>query len=287
MGDISWARRFYWSVRREMWESPSIYVAPLAAAVVVVLGFLVAAIRVGSHGSAQQSILLATLIKQPYDFAIGLIMLSAYAVAIFYCLDTLYGERRDRTILFWKSLPVSDVTTMVAKLSIPFLIIPLVCFAVTVVTLVLMTLVGSAVFAVSGVNTSAVITHPPLLRMSLLLLYHLFTVHALWWAPFFGWLLLISAWSRRAPLVWAVVPLLAIAMVERIAFNSSHFAGMLQWRFNLSPEAVVSKGTMPIDPMTQLTPGLFLSSPGLWIGLGITVAFVAVAVRLRRDRGPI
>jgi ABC-2 type transport system permease protein len=184
-------------------------------------------------------------------------------------------------------LPVSDVTTMVAKLSIPFLIIPLVCFAVTVVTLVLMTLVGSAVLAVSGVNTSAVITHPPLLRMSLLLLYHLFTVHALWWAPFFGWLLLISAWSRRAPLVWAVVPLLAIAMVERIAFNSSHFAGMLQWRFNLSPEAVVSKGTMPIDPMTQLTPGLFLSSPGLWIGLGITVAFVAVAVRLRRDRGPI
>jgi ABC-2 type transport system permease protein len=286
MSEISVARRFYWSVRREIWESPSIYVAPLAAGAVVVLGFLVAAIRFSMHASAQ-SMLPETLIKQPYDFASGLVMVSAYAAAIFYCLDTLYGERRDRSILFWKSLPVSDATTVVAKLTIPFVIVPLVCWAVTVVTLVLMTLVGSAVFAVSGVHTGGASTHPPLLRTSMLLLYHLFTVHALWWAPFFGWLVLISAWSRRAPFVWAVVPVFAIVMVERIAFNTSRLAGTLQTRLNFSPEAVVAKGTMPFDPMTHVTPGLFLSSPGLWIGLAIAVAFAAATVRLRRYRGPI
>ena len=41
------------------------------------------------------------------------------------------------------------------------------------------------------------------------------------------------------------------------------------------------------DPMTHLTPGNFLSSPGLWIGLAIAAAFLAAAVRLRRYREPI
>ena len=63
--------------------------------------------------------------------------------------------------------------------------------------------------------------------MSLLLLYHLVTVHALWYAPFYGWLLLVSGWARRAPFLWAALPLLAIGVVEKIAFNTSHFAAML------------------------------------------------------------
>ena len=49
--------------------------------------------------------------------------------------------------------------------------------------------------------------------MSVLLLYHLIAVHALWWAPLWGWLLLVSAWARRAAFLWAVLPLLAIGMV--------------------------------------------------------------------------
>jgi len=49
------------------------------------------------------------LIAQPYDFAALLIMFTTLVVAVFYCLDALHGERRDRSILFWKSLPVSDL----------------------------------------------------------------------------------------------------------------------------------------------------------------------------------
>ncbi len=285
MSEISWARRFYWSLRRELWEVPAIYVVPLAAAALVLVGFLVSAIRSPAQLLAPAQ--LSVQMDLPYTFAIGLIMVSTYVVAIFYSLDALYGERRDRSILFWKSLPVSDVTTVIAKVTVPLVIAPLITFAVTVATLVLMMLMGRAVLAVTGVNTLRLGTQPPFFRTSELLVYHLFAVHALWWAPFFGWLFLISAWARRAPFVWAAVPVFVLSIVERIAFNTSYFAGMLESRLNFSPEAIVARGKMPIDPMTQMTPGIFVTSPGLWIGLVIAVAFVGAAVRLRRYRGPI
>jgi ABC-2 type transport system permease protein len=287
--EISATRRFYWSLRREFWENRSIYIAPLAAAALALVGFLISTIhlpdkmRASALNPAQQY----ELIKQPYSFAAALIMFSTFIVGIFYCLDALYGERRDRSTLFWKSLPVSDVTTVIAKASIPLVILPVFTFAITVATQFIMLLLSTAVLAVSGMDAETLRTHVPLFQMSMLLLYHLVTVHALWWAPFFGWMLLVSAWARRAPFLWATLPLLAISIVERIAFNTSHFAAMLQSRFNASPEAVIAPGRLPIDPMTQLTPGHFLSSPGLWIGLAVAAAFLAAAVRLRRYQGPI
>jgi ABC-2 type transport system permease protein len=109
----------------------------------------------------------------------------------------------------------------------------------------------------------------------------------LWYAPLYGWLLLISAWARRAAFLWAALPPLAICAVEKIAFNTTHFAAMLQNRLGGGAEAVMAPGTLPMDPMTHLTPGNFISSPGLWIGLVIAAGFLAAAVRLRRYQGPI
>ena len=120
-----------------------------------------------------------------------------------------------------------------------------------------------------------------------MLLYHLVTVHALWYAPIYGWLLLVSGWARRAPFLWATLPPLAIGVVEKIAFNTTHFAAMLENRISGDAAAVTMPGRLPMDPMTHLTPGHFLSSPGLWIGLAIAAAFLAAAVRLRRYQGPL
>ena len=282
-------RRFYWSVRRELWEYQAIYVAPVAVAALVLLGFLIsmvhlpADLRAAALDPARQN----DLLQRPYRYAAALIMLSTFIVGIFYCVEALYAERRDRSTLFWKSLPVSDITAVIAKASIPLLILPLVTFAVTVATQLIILLLGTAVLSVSGVNAATLWAHVPLLQMSWLLLYHLATVHALWWAPFFGWLLLVSAWARRAPFLWATLPLVAISIVEKIAFDTTRFATMLQTRYNASREAVIAPGTLPIDPMTHLTPRVFLSSASLWLGLAVAAALLAAAVRLRRARGPI
>src|SRR5438477_12382619 len=124
--------------------------------------------------------------------------------------------------------------------------------------------------------------------MSLMLLYHLLAMHGLYYAPIYGWLLLVSAWARRAAFLWAGLPLLAIAVVEKIAFNTSHFAAMLASRLSGGTEnAASTAGSMWMDRLTPFTVGQFLTSPGLWIGLGVAAVFLAAAVRLRRYQGPI
>lgn len=268
----------YWSVRRELWESRSIYIAPLAVAGLILLGFLISTVRL-----RQQVAFL-----EPYTVAALLIMLTTFLVAVFYCLDALYGERRDRSILFWKSMPVSDVTTVLSKAIIPIVVLPLVTFAITVVTQLIMLLVSSAVLMGHGVSVAVLWKLFSPLSMSLMLLYHLVAIHGLWYAPIYCWLLLVSGWARRAAFLWAVLPLLAIGVVEKIAFNTTHFGAMLAQRMIGGREgAGFRAGSMSMDMLDQLNPGHFLMSPGLWIGLAISAIFLAAAVRLRRDRGPI
>jgi ABC-2 type transport system permease protein len=269
----------YWSVRRELWESRSIYIAPLAVAGLIVLGSLIGTLRLGPQ--------LAFLVQQN-NFAALLIMLTTFLVAVFYCLDALHGERRDRSILFWKSMPVSDLTTVLSKAIIPIVVLPLVTFAITVVTQWIMLLVSSAVLAGQGQSIAPLWNHFSLFPMSLMLLYHLVAIHGLWYAPIYCWLLLVSGWARRVAFLWAMLPLLAIAVVEKIAFNTSHFGAMLAYRLSGGREGAAFKaGGMSMDPLAHINPGQFLMSPGLWIGLAIAAGFLVAAVRLRRYRGPI
>ncbi len=284
---FSMTRPFYWSVQRELWENRSIYIAPLAAAAIFLIGFLISTIHLPRQMRTLSAPAQHQAIMTPYDFVAGLLMLTAMVVGLFYCLDALNGERRDRSILFWKSLPVSDTTAVLAKASIPFVILPLITFAVTVAAQWIMLFLSSAVLLANGLSAEMLWTQVHLFPMSLMLLYHLITVHVLWHAPFYGWLLLISAWARRAAFLWAVLPIIAIAFVEKIAFNTSHFATFLGDRLGGGAEAMTMPGSMPIDPGVHITLGRYLSSRGLWIGLAFTALCLAAAVQLRRQRGPL
>ncbi len=278
-------RPMYWSVRRELWENRYIYIAPLAVAAVTLFGHAIATMFrvVASIDHAQAH----AAMENHYAFATGAIMATAFVAGIFYSLDALHGERRDRSILFWKSLPVSDLTTVLSKASIPLVVVPLLSFGIVVATETIMRLLSTMVFLASGLSTAAQWTQPSMVLMWLLLLYHLVMVHVLWHAPIYGWLMLVSGWARRAAILWAALPPLAIIVVEKIVFGTSHFAALLRYRFVGGPEAVFAPGSMPIDPMTHLTPGRFLVSPGLWIGLLVAAAFFFAAARLRRSQGPI
>ena len=282
-------RRLLWSVKREVWEYRSIYIAPLAVAVLCLLGFFISMVRLAArlHGaSGLNPMQQFEEMAGPYNSVSEmLIMLSTFIVAIFYCLDSLHGERRDRSILFWKSLPVSDLVTVLSKACIPLVVLPLVTFVITVATQWLMQLAASATLLAMGQSAAPLWAHLWIFHMWWGLLYHLVTIHSLWYAPIFGWLLLVSAAARRAPFLWAALPPLAIGLVEKIAFGTTHFADMLRNRIAGSP-APGSAGTgFTKMSMTTFTPGLVFS-PGLWIGLALTAIFLAAAVRLRRYRGP-
>ena len=282
-------RPLYWSIRRELWENRSIYIAPLAAGAVFLLGFVVNMVTLRRHiqgvwplDRAQQHDLLNTR----YELSAALIMGTALIVGIFYCLDALYGERRDRSILVWKSLPVSDLTAVLSKLTIPLVILPVLSFAISLATQFIMLLLSSVILLGSGVNIAALWTDVSFFHVSLVLLYHLLTVHGLWYAPFYGWLLFVSAWAPRGPFIWAFLPPFVICVVEKIAFNTSNFLALLQDRL-LGQGGSMASDNHPKDFMATLIPEHFFSAPGLWVGLAIAAAFLAAAVRLRRYQGPI
>ncbi len=290
---ISAGRRMYWSVRRELWESRSIYIAPLAAAGLFLFGFLISAHHLPDKMRAAAALTPMVqhyeLIEQPFTLAALLLMGTAFIVQVFYCLDALHGERRDRSILFWKSLPVSDLTTVLSKASIPLVIVPLLTFAITVATQCIMLLITSAVLLGSGLSITTLWTHLPFFDMSLMLFFHLVGIHALWYAPIFGWLMLVSSWARRAALLWATLPLFAIGIAEKIAFNTSHFGTLMGSRFGPGTEGLGSSKAIGMSMAMLGEPGLWklLSDPGLWVGLAFTAAFLAAAVRMRRYREPI
>jgi ABC-2 type transport system permease protein len=278
---------FYWSVWRELWENRSIYIAPSIVAGIILFGSFVGAFHL--PGRRHSALLLDPMhrraaIEIPYDIAAVMLIFTAFIVGLFYCLDALHGERRDRSILFWKSLPVSDLTTLLSKATIPLVVLPLVTFAIIVVTQFIMLLISTAALLPSGLAATTWANFN-LFQQSLILLYALVAI-ALWHAPIYGWALLISGWARRATFLYAVLPLLAIGFFEKITFNTSHFASMLKYRLlGFAPEAFAFTGHTIDSP--QITPGRYLGTPGLWVGLVIAATFISAAVRLRRYRGPL
>src|SRR5438445_13884067 len=132
---LSPTRPMYWSVRRELWENRSIYIAPLAVAGVFLFGFLISTIHLPARMRALSALDPAQqreAIAMPFDIAAAMLMLTQLLVGVFYCLEGLNGGRRHRNIMFGKTLPVSDLTTVLSKASIPLVVLPLLTFAVTV-----------------------------------------------------------------------------------------------------------------------------------------------------------
>jgi ABC-2 type transport system permease protein len=288
----SQTRPFYWSVRRELWENRSIYLAPLAVAGAFFIGFVFTHLRLAAQIRALSNLNPAAqreAIAQPYDIIAGLMMVTGMFVGAFYCLDALYGERRERTILFWKSMPVSDVTTVLSKASVPLVILPLVTFAVGAATQFLMLVWTSVLLLASGMSPGRLWQEVSFVRMALLLLYHLLTVHAISPAPIYCWFLLVSAWARRWPILWATLPAVVIGGFEKLIFHTSHFTDMLLDRLSGGgTDAMnVHHQIFPTNPILHITPGRFVGSWHLWVGLIVGALFLAVTVRVRRDRGPL
>jgi ABC-2 type transport system permease protein len=285
-------RSLYWSVRRELWEHRAVFIAPLIAAGVVLFGLLISAIRLGHHLSdlprfdpAQDGGVLAL----PFDFAAIPVMVTALIVAVFYCLGALHNERRDRSILFWKSLPVSDLTAVLAKAIVPLVVLPVVTIAIVCALHLFMLLIGTATLLAHGMNPTSFWTGVPWFQVEMTLLYMLVAL-SLWYAPIYAWLLLVSAWAKRAPFLWAVLPPLALCLLERIAFDTSNLGELLSYRlhggfseaFDVSSSHVGhADWHLPRIDLTQ-----FLSTPGLWAGLVFAGGFLAAAVWMRRYREP-
>jgi ABC-2 type transport system permease protein len=231
-----------------------------------------------------------SMVSIPFYMIAGVMMATMFLVAVFYCLGGLYNERRDRSILFWKSLPVRDLTTVLSKVTVPMVILPAVVLVVALGTQLTLYAIGAMAYA----STARADGSPSVpLGDILAITAYGFVILTLWWAPLYAWFLLVSGWAKRAPFLWAVLPPIGLAVGEKIAFGTTHLGGLIQSRLFGAGDAGFIKpqhmipGTMPEVGISQIDAGKFFTSPGLWLGFLATAGMLAAAVWMRRRREPV
>lgn len=284
-------RIFSWLLRRELWEHRSLYIAPAVVAAFGVVGYLIGSLVLPNATRAARLADPAQAhdYMEHYGFVAGTVFVTGVIVSILYSLGALHGERRDRSILFWKSLPVSDRMTVLSKAAVPLLVMPVIVFAIVVVAQLVMAALVSLIWVANGFDPRAMWAQMNLPFLWLVLGYGLIFM-ALWHAPLFAWFLLVSAWARRVPFLWAAAPLAALVVIGHFAHRTPAGLGPLEQRLAggfTGPFTVGSLGREPVSRLTDLDPVRLFGQPGVWIGLIVAAAFLFAAIRLRRSRGPI
>ncbi|MEO7072610.1 MAG: hypothetical protein ABI300_06420 [Rhodanobacter sp.] len=315
----------YWLVKREFWEHRGGFLwAPVITAgiflLLTIMGVVTAEVLGARHGiSIGASGQLRQVISQmdagdmsQVGMALDLTMFSAMAlitvvlgfVVFFYCLGALYDDRRDRSVLFWKSLPISNTSTVLSKVISATILAPVIAVVVGIAAGLLQLLIVAIVLSFHGVNVwqLLLLAHP--FRITANLIGYL-PIYLLWALPSVGWLLLCSAWARSKPFLWAI----ALPVATGLVISWFGIMGL----FNLSAgwfwQEVVLRGLLSVFPgsgtlasLGQSSPrgsmnGLslmdlsqsyqVLATPSLWIGLVIGVALLAGAIWFRRWRSDI
>jgi ABC-2 type transport system permease protein len=285
---LPWTRTFYWSVRRELWEHRAIYLAPLAvAAFAVIIHLLSALVIPHERGAILAHSAHGREFMGAYDALSGVIVIAALLVGVLYSAGALHGERRDRSILFWKSLPVSDTTAVLSKAAIPLLVLPVIMFVLVAAASALMITLQSAVWTLQGYDPRALWARLDLPFLWLALAYGL-PFMALWYAPIYAWLLFVSSWAPRWPFLWAAAPLFAVLMVEHGALHNTSAHWMVErWLGGgvLQPYSVGGAGAVWIQSLADLEPARIYTLPQLWLGVAGAALLLAATVRMRRTRG--
>jgi ABC-2 type transport system permease protein len=293
-------------IKREIWEHRSIWVTPAAIAVVTILMAATGlAIGEGFRYAADMAIVGASNVGETERRALltgalsGVTFLFVFAMwvlTVFYCLDSLYAERKDKSILFWRSLPITDTETVVSKLVVALLAIP----GVTLVGIVVTQLANLVVMSiwVSGKGGSPghlLWDFGALFDIWGATLIFLVTV-PLWLSPFVGWFLFVSAFAKRSPLLVAFLPIVVVPMLERMILGTSYLAKAIFVRSakmplfgDISPEKLFDEERMAlaaenVSLLSMIDIGRFLLSPSLWTGLVVCGLFTTAAIYVRRYR---
>lgn len=296
-------------IRRELWEHRAIYVVPAVLGLVLVLTSITGQVAVSNFGQELDIAILgaSNLGDAERSAAISAFLLGVTTtfvmtmgiLTIFYALDALYAERKDKSILFWRSLPVTDAETVVSKLLTALLVIPLITIAVMAVTHLVMLLVTTIWLETRGADAWSMLWSAAPLIDTWVASFILFIALAIWVSPFAGWFLFVSAFTKRSPFLMAFLPLILVPMLESILLRSSVFAGMLldrvpfkapiirdldQESFNFEEQDLIELAREGLSLLSIVDVGRFLTSPSVWIGIVVCALFCTAAIYVRRYR---
>ena len=311
-------KKLYWLIRRECWENKLILVwINLIVATLVVLFF---AVRSG-HGNFQfkgEVVAPSQMDVVQVEFALSSVVESFFIPCTFfgmllpiliaaYCHSSLFNERQDRSILFWLSMPVSSVNTVASKFIFAAIVLPAATFAFAVLAYIPIVITTAVRLQMDGLpaNVYAAVVSNPRLYLLPLKTIAVLPVYILWALPTIGWFMLVSAWARSKPALWAIgLPMVSMGLINILNHNLSSNLNMRWLEFNLVGRSLLSVipaswfayEKMPMPEINYLK--VFAGWPGdmyshswemlgkseLWCGVVLGVAMLALATYLREKR---
>ena len=295
-------------MRRELWEHRSIFVVPGVVALFVMLSSLLGQVTISDLEHVDLGIIGATnMPENARGVLINLVLftisnffgIAMWFLMVFYTLDSLYAERKDRSILFWRSIPVTDFETVLSKLLTAIVVIPMVTFAIVVVThLVVLGSLSIWVGDRGGSPVNLIWSAAPLMDAWSATFVMALAV-PLWLSPFVGWFLFVSAFTKRSPLLVAALPIFLLPFFEQIFFRSNIFADAFFVRTVQMPlfagvdrlKQLAGEGAnleqlvdADLSLLNLIDIGGFLADPQLWIGMAVCGLFTTAAIYVRRYR---
>jgi len=305
-------------MRRELWESPGAFKwAPITIMGLTLFFIAFALILIPRFDNELVSMLdvirqftdLPSEQKQPLVtgalFAVSVLFFQVLIlVLLFYLSSCLYDERKDRSILFWKSLPVSDSTIVASKVLTAILLAPAMYLAVVVVTQIIVLLIATVYGWMAGINPFTAFWLPASLPHLWAVMALGLLIQGLWLLPVYAWLVFCSSWAPRVPILVAVAVPAVISLMQHAwsllsSFNMPQFnvaliilqrlaSGILpsniEWRVDSSGNDI---DLTDVELSEQLFMSFsnsldFLSRPGMWVGIGIALVLLAGSVWFRR-----
>ena len=319
---LSPARKFGWLLRREFWENRGgFFWAPVIAGIVICVLSLLGAIAGTLHiSNLKGEFRLETSADEYVDqlgfigdggllSGVGIVGLVLGFVVFFYCLGALYDDRRDRSILFWKSMPVSDWLTVLSKLAWALVLGPTLAILIGLVIGACLMLISALTMSMFGAPAAWLMifySHPIQVTLKAL---SVVPIYAAWSLPTVGWLMLCSAFARSKPFLWAVlVPILSatllswmgalpgISMPHGTIWYVLGYRGLLSiapgtWYIDSTLVGRLAASAQNIDSPADVMNVIDLSrgwhifaGADVWIGMAAGAAMIALAIWLRRRR---
>jgi ABC-2 type transport system permease protein len=236
----------------------------------------------------------ATVIPAVTQFVSAMpLLIVALIVGYFALIGSLSSERQDRSILFWKSMPVSDAKTVLAKLASATLVTAGIALGVAIIVNIVMLIVGALVGARFNVPAHAVLFAPDVSLATLAALVVAIVTYMLWALPVYGWVLLASAMAPRNAFLYAIVPPAALSFLEGVVLRQGYFSEWFWGRVSGAPMLTAvgpdSLDKLDVNPAAKIMQAAgemagSMASPNFIIGLAVGAGLIYAAIEVRRRR---
>ena len=294
-------------IKRELWEHRSIHVTPAAVAVIVTLGVLAMLMLASGFakelemaifgaqnivGDAERRVALTGFfLMTSWVFLVALMF-----VTVFYSLDCLYAERKDKSILFWRSMPATDAETVISKLLTAAIVIPSITAVGIWVTHLVNLIVTSIWVSAKGGDAGVLIWGSISLFDNWLAALLIVVASGIWMSPFIAWFLFVSTWASRMPMLMAFMPPIVLGLLEWIVFRTQYFFTTVGARGDMTPlfhslsverffkEEQWRDGVQNISLLEHMDLVGFVTDPGFWSGILVCGILTTAAIYVRRYR---